>query len=181
MKNRMNPSTILIAFAFVAIGASNLPAQQPTQPVAGPEYDVYKKDVGHWDVECKMPGQTDTTKGTEINKMLGDFWLVTEFEGKMFGTAFQGRGFYGYDQEKKQYIGTWIDSFGSPPMNMTGTYDKEKQTLTMVGMAAGMDGKLAEHTMTTNYQDGKRIMTMHVQPKGGEKSQMFEMVYIKKK
>ena len=145
----MKFATMCIAVAIAVVTGSNLLAQLP---VAGPEYDVFKKDVGSWDVECKMTGQTETTKGTETNTMLGNFWLVTEFQGSMLGRPFQGRGFYGYDQQKKQYIGTWIDSLGSPAMQMTGAYDEEKQTLTMVGTAPGMDGKLAEHTMTTSYK-----------------------------
>ena len=81
-------------------------------PKPGPEYDVFKHDVGTWDVEIKTP-QGPATQGVENNRMLGGFWMLADFRGKLMGLDFKGHGVYGYDAEKKQYVGTWIDSLSS--------------------------------------------------------------------
>ncbi|MEO1528264.1 MAG: DUF1579 family protein [Planctomycetota bacterium] len=155
----------------------------------GPEMDVYKKDVGDWDCVIKVwsePGaEPIITKGTESNRMFGDYWLIVEFKGDMFGNAFEGRGMYGYDTKKKKYVGTWIDSLGPFMMRTEGTYDKESETLTVSGDSPGPDGVTPfTYTMTTVYKGGKRIMTMHMLPKGApedQKMKLFEMSYTKKK
>lgn len=145
----------------------------------GPEYDIYKKDIGKW--ECKMTDmQGQVTEGTETSKMLGGYWMLTDFQGKLFGSDFKGHGIYGYDQTKKQYVGTWCDSLGPIQMQLTGQYDKETETLTLSGEALGMDMKPATYTMATCYKDSKRVMTMFVQPKaGGDKMKLFQIEYSK--
>ena len=96
--------------------ATTLAAQEAHLPKPGPEFDVLKADVGTWDVEIKTwagPGDPTVSKGTETNRMLGDFWLVVDFQGNMMGMDFTGHGVYGYDVQKKHYIGTWIDSMSA--------------------------------------------------------------------
>ena len=158
--------------------------QEMVLPTPGPELDVLKADVGTWDVEIKTwagPGEPTVTKGKETNRMLGGFWLLTDFEGNMFGMDFQGHGMYSYDAEKKQYVGSWVDSLSPSKMDMAGQYDKAKKTMTMEGMAAGMDGTPVKHVLMTRYkEDGTRTMSMHMQA-GEDMTKIFEMTYAKPK
>jgi hypothetical protein len=113
--------------------------------------------------------------------MLGGFWLLTDFQGNMMGLDFKGHGVYGYDAEKKQYVGTWIDPLSPNKMDMIGKHDNDKKTLTYEGMAPGMDGKPVKHVLTTKYtNDGTRTLTMHVQA-GDNMMKVFEMKYTKAK
>ena len=166
--------------ALVACGSTTLVGQEMPKP--GPEFDVFKTDVGTWDVEIKMwagPGEPTVTKGKETNRMLGGFWLLTDFQGNMMGLDFKGHGVYSYDQKKKQYVGTWMDSLSPSKMDMTGKYDKDKKTMTYEGMAPGMDGKPALHVLKTTYKgDGTRVMTMHIKT-GETMMKIFEMNYKK--
>lgn len=181
----MNNSLKSFVFAFgiaivqCSLMQCNAVAQVPT---AGPEYDVLKKDVGEWDVEITnfASGTPVVTQGTESNWMLGDFWLITDFEGKMMGLDFKGHGSTGYDPEAKQYVGTWVDSLGPGMMHMKGEYDADTQKLTLVGMAPGMDGNPAKHRLTTVYKDGSRVMTMYITLQGGEESKFMQLAYTKK-
>ena len=172
-------TTLLVAAVFLLI-ANNVVAQVPVPP----EMDVFKEDVGEWDCEIKAwqgPGEPTVTKGTESSRMMGGFWLISNFKGNLMGMDFEGHGTYGYDPEKKQYIGTWMDSLGPAPMHMVGSYDKETKTLSFVGEALGPDYKtMAKHTLSTCYKDSKRVMTMHVEPKGGDEFKMMEITYTKK-
>jgi hypothetical protein len=174
---------ILFAFGFAIVQCSliqgNLLAQVPTP---GPEYDIFEKDLGDWDVEITnyAMGKPEVTNGTESNRMMGGFWMISNFQGNMMGLDFKGHGTHGYDSEAKKYIGSWMDSLGPGVMQMTGEYDKEKETLTLVGMAPGPDMKPAKHRLVTAYKDGKRTMTMYITPKDGEEAKFMQMVYTKK-
>jgi len=153
-----------------------------------PEIDLLKKDIGEWNVEIKAWDSADgdpvVTKGTESTRMFGGYWTVTNFNGNMMGLDFKGHGTYGYDTKKKKYVGTWIDSLGPYMMQMVGDYDKETQTLTMVGDSPGPDGTtMFTYTSSTCYKEGGRVMTMHMQPKGSsddQKMKLFVMTYSKK-
>ena len=172
----------LTALLAISICVPNRATAQGPMPQPGPEHEILKKDVGTWDVEIKTwagPGEPTVTKGKETNRMMGGFWLIANFEGNMMGVDFQGHGVYGYDAEKKTYVGQWFDSFGSPAMAMTGEWDKETRTMTYEGMAKGMDGKPAKHILASTYNDdGTRVLTMHIQS-GQEMQKFFEMKYTK--
>ncbi|WP_149496370.1 DUF1579 domain-containing protein [Roseiconus lacunae] len=173
--------TFVLGIALLQLGI--LDSQSLAQfPTAGPEYDIFKEDIGEWDVEITsfFTGAPVVTKGTETNEMLGDFWLITSFEGEMLGQKFKGRGSTGYDDKTKQYVGTWIDSLSPGMMHLKGDYDKEKKTLTLTGMAPGMDGNPAKHRMTTVYEDGQRVTMMYITPEGGDESPFMKLVYKKR-
>jgi hypothetical protein len=179
--------SLKVLFA-VAITATFLLVTQTASaqlPTPGPELEIFKKDVGEWDCEIKFwadpTAEPEITKGTETSRMLGGFWMLVDFEGKMNGMDFKGHGTYGYDAEKKQYVGSWIDSLSPSIMQMTGSYDKETETITYTGEAPGMDGTMLTHTLATCYKGDKRVMSMHVNPKDGEKFKVMEITYSKKK
>ena len=174
--------TVLLALLFV--NATPLMGQELEMPKPGPEYDVFKSDVGTWDVEIKTwgaPGEPSVTKGTETARLLGGFWLVVDFQGNMMGLDFQGHGIYSYDAKEKHYVGTWVDSLTPQKMEMVGKHDKANNTMTYEGMAPGADGQPTKHVLTTKYNsDGTRVMTMHMQA-GDEMMQIFEMSYTRAK
>ena len=171
------PCSIVTLFV-VSLMAIEVFAQGLPKP--GPEYDVFKHDVGTWDVEVKT-SQGPATKGKETNRMLGGFWMLTDFEGKLMGLDFKGHGVYGYDAEKKQYVGTWMDSLSATKMDMVGKYDKTHHTMTYEGIAPGPDGKPTKNVFVTKYNDdGTRVMTMHMQA-GDTMVKVFEMSYTKAK
>ena len=173
-------SSMTMLAALMICGSTTLIAQEMELPKPGPELNVLKADVGTWDVEIKTwggSGEPTVTQGKETNRMLGGFWLLSNFQGNMMGLDFEGHGVYGYDAEKKQYVGTWIDSLSPNKMDMIGKHDEDNKTMTYEGMGPGADGKPARHVLTTNYKnDGTRIMTMQMQS-GEEMMKIFEMSY----
>lgn len=117
--------------------------------------------------------------GKETNRMLGGFWLLSDFQGNMMGLDFKGHGMYSYDTDRKQYVGTWVDSLSPGKLEMVGHHDKENQTMTFEGMAPGMDGTPSRHVLKTQYKsDGRRTMTMHMQA-SEDMVKVFEMNYTK--
>jgi hypothetical protein len=159
----------------VALAPAGARAQEPAKP--GPEHELLKKMEGSWDIVMKAGGME--MKGTVSGKMdLGGLWLTTALKCDFGGTPFEGRGMDTYDAAKKKYVSVWIDSMGTQPMIMEGTYDKEKNVLTMAGDGPGMDGKPAKWKSLTKFVNDKTFnFEMFV---GDAKEPMFTIVYKKK-
>ena len=129
---------LAIVFATSATAMAQFP--EPSK-----EHGVLKMEDGNWDAEITMfqgpAGPYDPpqkSKGSESNKMLGGFWLVSEFKGSFEGMKFTGYGQFGYDAKKKKYVGSWIDSFSPNATHMIGTYDASKKTMTYETTGVGM-------------------------------------------
>jgi hypothetical protein len=121
-------------------------------PKPGPEHEKLQQLAGTWDAEMEIQGQT--TKATATYKSIcGGMWLQSDFEGDLGGTKFQGHGLDGYDQQQKKYVGVWVDSMSSAPLNLEGNYDAKKKLLVMTGQSLGPDGKPQKFKNTTEYKD----------------------------
>ena len=90
---------------------------------------VLEKYVGKWTAATSMMGAEST--GEETNAMIGDLWCTTHFAGDFMGTPFEGMGIVGYDPEKQKYVMSWCDSMTAVMTMGEGTYDKEKDVMTM--------------------------------------------------
>ena len=161
---------VAVTFAPVAV------AQEAPKP--GPEHEVLKKMVGDWTLTMNFGGME--SKGTVVYKMdLGGLWLSSTLESELFGAKYSGRGMDSYDPTRKKYVGVWIDSMGTSPLLLEGTYDKEKKTLTMTGDGPGMDGKPTKFKSVSVTPDDDTInFRMYI---GDGKEPAFTIVYKRKK
>mgnify|MGYP002778546611 CR=1 FL=1 len=166
------------SFCAVAVAVLAAPAGAQEPPKPGPEHALLKKLEGNWDVVMKYGGME--TKGAVAYKMeLGGLWLVGSLDVEMFGTKFAGKSLDTYDAAKKKYVSVWIDSMGTQPMLLEGTYDKDKKTLTATGSGPGMDGKPTTYKSVTTFTDDNTIdVSMYM---GDGKEPMFTSVYKRKK
>lgn len=140
---------------FVCLGllSLNSPVQGQEFPEATAQHKVLEKDLGDWVGTMKIyVGGPDADPITmpvkESSRMLdGGMWLLTEFEAG----PFKGRGQYGYDTNKKKYVGTWIDN-SSPGLTVAeGQYNEDTDELIM--FQKGLD------PMTGELQDMKSVGT----------------------
>ena len=90
--------------------------------------------VGAWDARITLwmapgaPPQEST--GTSENKwVLGGRYVEQRYEGTFMGQPFSGIGYTGYDNYKKKYVGTWMDTMGT--MVMVSQGDVTGQSLSM--------------------------------------------------
>lgn len=158
MKNKL--VTLLFSAALGVVAT----AQPPTMPSPAKEHAWLKQFAGEWDVETKIfmePGKPPlVTKGTESAKMLGGFWVIGETKAEMMGQPFTGIMTFGFDPEKKKYVGTWIDSTNSTKWNYSGTIDESGKILTLSCEGkCPMDGKFYEFRDTIEWKSAdQRIM-----------------------
>ena len=155
-------------------------------PAATSVMDVLKKDVGTWDAKIKMwmgPGEPTESIGTETNKMIGDFWIVSDFSGDMMGAPFTGHGVSGYDEKTKKITGTWVDSMSPFPMKMTGSYDAASKTCSYDTDGMDPTGNPMKGKMTVVHKaDGTHVMTMFgPSPEDGKMMKQMEIHYTKHK
>lgn len=172
----------LFAVVAVLVAAATMVAQPP-MPKPGPEMDVLKKQEGTWDASIKMTGADKESKGTmTVKSECRGLWMSSSFEGDFGGLPFQGRGLDSFDQNKKKYVGVWVDSMITAPMQSEGTYDKEKDQLVMVGDSVGPDGKVHKHKMVTKFTDKDHFQfTMSLIDKEGKENLMMTISYTRKK
>ena len=70
---------------------------------------------------------------------------------------FEGRMQLGYDQNKKKFIGTWIDNFGSYLSIMEGTLSADKKVLTLHSdMFDPQSGKSMKVRMETTFESSDK-------------------------
>ena len=143
----MSKIRVLIASVAVLAFASRSWSQDFQIPKPGPEHEMLAKLTGDWEVSGAGEGKTT------YKMMLGGLWLESTFKGKFGGMDFEGRGLDTYDPAKKKYISVWVDSMGTSPLVLEGTYDKEKKTLTMEGEGPMPDGSTGKYTSVTEYVD----------------------------
>lgn len=154
-RNRLPALTFLAVFSLV--GALTALAQEkgkeaPKAPAAAPSQEemmkawtavaspgeAHKKlepTVGSFTLKTKFwmdPGKpADETAGTSETKwVLGGRFVEQHVEGTAMGQPFTGVGYTGYDNYKKKYVGTWMDSMGTMIMNSTGTADPSGKKFT---------------------------------------------------
>lgn len=78
--------------------------------------------VSQW-MDAKVP----PTKIKAINiqtAAIGGRYVLGKFSITMMGQPFEGMSTMGYDNGKKMFVSTWLDTMGTGIIYMTGTYDE---------------------------------------------------------
>ncbi len=153
------------------------------------QHEAFKAFEGTWAANVKMwePGNPDATesKGTMTNTLIhGGRYVHHEFKGDFMGMAFTGSGDFGYDKATGKYVGTWMDSFGTAIMVLSGTYDEATKTYTSTGEFSmpGPDGKMMKVTQRETVKiDGpdKHTMLMYHSAAGMPEMKVMEITYTR--
>lgn len=192
MKPRTALATALVFCATAALAQhdhSTKPAMDPAMMEAmmkaGQPGDAHKKLdglVGTWDTKIEMwmvPGAEamSTTGVTETRWLLGGRYLEQQFKGEFEGMPFEGIGYTGYDNVRKQYWGSWMDNMSTAMMLSTGSIAEDGKSWSFSGtmpdpMSGGdtpVDEKITlidhdHHTMEmwTPGPDGKKFKSMEI-------------------
>ncbi|HEX5035017.1 MAG TPA: DUF1579 family protein, partial [bacterium] len=98
-------------------------AKAAATPGAG--HEVLKPLAGNWTTTTRawMPGEKKAheSAGTStFTWVLGDRFLRQDFKGNWDGQDFEGMGYLGYDNVKKEYVSTWMDSMSTGIGQATG-------------------------------------------------------------
>ena len=156
---------LLVVFSFAAVAADQADAKKKpsmdqammeAMMKAGTPGAAHKKldgMVGTWTTKATFwhsPEADPTTMdGTSENKwVMGGRYLEQRFTGSFMGMPFEGVGYTGYDNVKKQYWGTWMDNMSTSMMMTTGSIEADGKTWKFRGMMTdpmtGQDSPIEE-------------------------------------
>lgn len=150
----------------------------------GPEHEMLKKHFeGTWDTDIKwLMGGEQLSKGTsEMKMVLGGRFLQQHFDGVMHGAPMQGMGMTGYDNARKKYIGTWMDSMGTGVLVSEGDYDPATKTYTFSGEMTTPDGAaLTVREVIKVHDDNKHTFEMYMPGPDGNEGLAMVITYTRK-
>jgi len=173
------------------------PAQMPSQEemmkawmAAATPGEAHKKlepFAGSFTVKTKMwmdPSKPpEETAGTSENKwVLGGRFIEQRVEGTAMGQPFSGIGYTGYDNYKKHFVGTWMDSMGTMVMVSTGHADAGGKVFTFTGK---MDDVVAGKTVSVRevtrvIDNDHNVFEMYGPDKTGKEFKTMEIAYTRK-
>ncbi|MEM7052588.1 MAG: DUF1579 family protein [Acidobacteriota bacterium] len=130
--------------------------------------------VGQFNVKMKIypgPGapaiEADgTSEGAWI---LGGRFVETNYSATIMGQPFEGQGVEGFDNQTKEYTGTWRDTMGTYTLVFKGNCDGENKGRTMLtNMKDPMGNDLQNRGVTTATDTGYTYESYIITPDGGE-------------
>ncbi len=150
-------------------------------------HKILEQLVGNWEYKLKYWSSPDTppeesTGTNDVKWILGGRFLEMDVNGRSMGQPFEGMGIMGYDNAKKEYVNTWIDSMGTGMMNATGSYDAETKTLTETGSYTDpMAGQQTFKGVTKFINEDNVSYEMYISGPGGKETRVMEINYTRKK
>lgn len=107
----------------------------PSMPEPTQQHVWLQKFTGQWTSESMVTVGPDQPpmpcSGTMTSRQLGGFWILNEMKGEMFDAPMNGVQTIGYDEAKKKYVGTWVDSMAAYMWQYEGTVDPSGKVLTL--------------------------------------------------
>jgi hypothetical protein len=102
------------------------------------KHELLKSMAGIWKTDAKFWMAPNTppeeSQGTSENVVIMDGrFLEQNFNGTAMGKPFEGRGFLGYDNMRKEYTSIWFDNMATGIMTGTSQYNPQTKTLTEEG------------------------------------------------
>ena len=152
----------------------------------GEPHKLFATLAGSWTTTTKEwmePGKppTESTGTAEMKMLLDGRFLYQEFTSQMMGQPFSGIGIDGYDNLRKRYVTTWIDTMGTGIFQMEGTASADGKTITLKGQHAEPGGGQMTHRAIWKIADSNtQTFDMYGTHKHGKEMKMLEIAYTRK-
>jgi hypothetical protein len=152
----------------------------------GEPHKLFATLTGSWTTTTKEwmePGKppTESTGTAEMKMVLDGRFLQQEFTSQMMGQPFSGIGIDGYDNLRKRYVTTWIDTMGTGIFMMEGTASADGKTITLNGRHDEPGGGHMTHRAVWKIVDSNtQSFDMYGTHKHGKEMKMLEIAYTRK-
>ncbi len=152
----------------------------------GEPHKQFASLAGSWTTKTKEwmePGKppTESTGTVEMKMVLDGRFLQQEFTGEMMGHPYSGIGISGYDNLRKRYVSTWIDTMGTGVFVMEGTGSADGKIITLKGQHAELGGGQMSHRAVWKLVDANtQIFEMYGTHGHGKEMKMMEITYTRK-
>jgi hypothetical protein len=134
-----------------------------------------------WIDPSKPPAVTDGTR--ESRWALGGRYVEDRYEGTLMGQPFSGIGYTGYDNYKKAYVGTWMDTGSTAVMSASGSFDSSGKVLTMTARSDDFTtGKVVTiREKVTIVSNDENLFEMWGPGPDGKEYKVMEIRYTRRK
>ena len=152
----------------------------------GEPHKLFAGLAGSWTTQTKEwmePGKppTEATGSADLKMLLGGRFLQQEYNSTMMGQPYTGMGITAYDNLRKKYVSTWIDSMGTGIFTMEGTASADGKTITLKGQHAEPGGGQMMHRAVWKIvDDHTQTFDMYGAHGHGKETKMMEIVYTRK-
>lgn len=142
--------------------------------------------VGSWTTQTKEwmePGKPPTeAAGTcDFKMLLGGRFLQQEFTSEMMGQPYSGIGVSAYDNLRKRYVTTWLDTWSTGIFHMEGTASADGKTITLKGRHDEPGGGHMMHRAVWKIADiNTQTFEMYGTHGHGKEIKMMEITYTRK-
>lgn len=162
----------------------------------GENHQLLADMVGSWNYTVKMwmdPSSTkpEESKGTAVRKsMMDGRYFVMDVTGKMempgpdgkkTPMTFKGMAIEGYDNVKKKFVSSWVDSMSTMIMVSEGTYDPASKTFTYNAECEMMPGMHTKIREVIKIVDKDHHTFEWYENRGGQETKTMEIAYTRKK
>jgi hypothetical protein len=150
---------------------------------------------GNWNYAIKMWMNPDPnakpqeSKGTATRKsVMGGRYFVMDVtgkmqmpgqDGKMKDMEFKGMAVEGYDNMKKKFVASWIDSMGTGIQGSEGTYDPASKTFTYTMEMEPMPGMKQQVREVLKVPDKDHMLLEWYENRGGQEKKTMEIAYTR--
>lgn len=150
----------------------------------GPQHAMLAKTAGKWKCTVKSwmdpQGEPMVSEGSEETEVIfGGRYVRSHFKGSMMGQPFEGLGMMGYDNGKKKYVGTWLDSMGTGIMSYEGDYDAQKKEIVSHGeFVEPLSGAVQKCRLVTRLvSNDQHVFEMWGPDPAGKDAKWMEITY----
>lgn len=138
-------------------------SQEPSTTAVDAGNAILQRFVGKWTTKS-TPVTADSIAptaymGTMEAHMLGNTWLINEYDAVMSGMQFNAIQRLGYDADKKTYFGTWADSFMTYEWKLEGEIDGNRLIVNSKGSDPSKPGKQAHFRDEYEFKSPDLILT----------------------
>ena len=134
-----------VAATLVLWSVNMSAAQESKLYTPQPEHEILKRFEGEWRFEKlsaaadgSTPGKLGAGKITA--ELLGGFFVVCKWSGKVYDTNYAAVQTLGYDADKKAYTGLWIDNTMSYQWPLHGSLAVDSKELVLTSSGPGPSG-----------------------------------------
>jgi uncharacterized protein DUF1579 len=141
---------------------------------------------GSWTTQTKEwmePGKppTEASGSADMKMVLDGRFLQQEYSSTMMGQPYSGIGITAYDNLRKKYVSTWIDSMGTGIFLMEGTASADGKTITLKGGHDEPGGGHMTHRAVWKIVDSNtQTFDMYGTHGHGKEMKMMEITYTRK-
>jgi len=171
-EKRMDPQAMMETYKKLATPGE--PHQQLAS-LAG----SWTTNTKEW-MEANKPPM-ESSGSVEMKTLLDGRFLQQEFTGEMMGQPYSGIGISGYDNLRKRYVSTWMDSMGTGIFRMEGTAGDDGKTITLKGQHDVPGGGHMTHRAVWKLVDANtQTFEMYGTHGHGKEMKMMEITYMRK-